>query len=174
VTQKLPIPVIAPVKPNGPWRPAIPGWLISLVVATALSLGGAVVVRNMDRAHKAAAPVTVPVAEAPSQPQDAFAGFIEVTGLRMIADLKNGSRLHYVVVNHSAAQIANAQLQILVRSAVPAGSEAAKPLFTVSALITGLAPYESRDMTADVENLNTKEIPDWQFLKPEVRLISQR
>jgi hypothetical protein len=163
------VPPVTPVAQKAASRATVPGWLVSVVVATALSLGGAVIVRNMDVGHKAAA--AAPAADDPAAPERAFAGAIEVTGLRVIADLKNGSRLHYVVVNHSGAQVSNAQLQISVRSGATGVSGA--PLFTVSALVTGLAPYESREMVADIESLNTKEIPDWQFLRPEVHLLSQ-
>lgn len=165
------VPPVTPVAQKAASRATVPGWLVSLVVATALSLGGAVIVRNMDVGHKAAA--ASPAAEDPAAPERAFAGAIEVTGLRVIADLKSGSRLHYVVVNHSGAQVSNAQLQISVRSGTASSGASGAPLFTVSALVTGLAPYESREMVADIESLNTKEIPDWQFLRPEVHLLSQ-
>ncbi len=148
-------------------RPGVPGWAISLLVATALSLGGAVVIRNTTavRRAEAAQPATHGLAS-----QETSAPFIEVTGLRVVADVNRRLHVQYVVVNHSAAQVSNLVLRIAVRSALASSPE---PLFTISALLTGLGPFASREVVTDVEDVRAPNIPDWQYLKPKVQIVSQ-
>jgi hypothetical protein len=67
--------------------------------------------------------------------------------------------------------VSNLSLRIAVRST--SASASAKPLFTVSALVTGLAAYESREIIADIEDQSSHEIPEWDHLKPEVQVENQ-
>jgi hypothetical protein len=159
-----------PAPPAHPRRHKIPGWLLSLLVATSLSLGGAAIIRNLAVENKSSA-INTPAPQQNGLPQDALARVIEVTGLRIIVDPKHASQLRYIIVNHSPALLSNVALRIAVHStASPAG---AKPLFTVSALITGLAPNESRDVVADIDDLLANDVPAWDRLKPEVLVIGQ-
>jgi hypothetical protein len=157
-----------------PNKVKLPGWMISLLVATGLSLGGAVIVRNMGFGGKAE-PVsaatspgeTAPIAGSPT----AFARFIEVTGLRVVVDLQKGSKVHYILVNHGPTILSNVQLRIDVYSA--ASVENSKPLFSVAAVVSGLEPSSSREMTANIDNLQDAVIPDWDNLKPKVQVLTQ-
>ncbi len=165
-----PPPVLVATPPGAPRKRArIPGWLLSFMVATVLSLGGAAIVRNMALENRSEAAST-PVAQ-PSASQTGFARTIEVTGLRVMGDLQHTSQVRYIIVNHSATLVSNLALRIAVHSTT--SSNSAKPLFTVSALITGLAPYESREVMADIEDLSTRDIPEWDHLKPEVQVVTQ-
>lgn len=153
--------------PSAAKRTKVPGWLLSLVVATLLSLGGAAIVRNMaeqgnNEPRAAARPHT------PSSPQAAFIPYVEITGLRVMVDLKNTSQLRYIIVNHSSTLLSNLSLRVSVHS-----GSASKPLFTISAVVTGLAPYESREMVAEIDDLASKNIPEWDHLKPVVQVIAQ-
>jgi hypothetical protein len=147
----------------------MPGWLLSFLVATVLSLGGIAIVRKMTLANKPDSGGTA--AAATMTTQSVFARSIEVTGLRVMGDAKHASQLRYIIVNHSSAPVSNLALRIAVRSDSMPGS--AKPLFTVSALLTGLAPYESREVVADIEDLAAGEIPEWNQLKPEIQVVTQ-
>ena len=138
-------------------RSILPGWVVSLMVATGLSLGGAAVVRHMELTRRADAPITLPTG---------LARFVEVTGFRVVADPQHGSRVQYILVNHSAATIPSMSLRIAVHSA--AAETESKPLFTISAVVNGLAPYESRELAATVDNVAAKDVPEWEYLKPEV------
>lgn len=157
-------------------RAKVPSWLVSLIVATVLCLGGAVLVRNMAADHKIDTPVSLPASgTAPvslsqtSAPQNAFVQYVEVTGLRVLVDLKHTSQVRYLIVNHSQTLLSNLALRIVVHSTIaPAGDKA---LFTVSALVTGLAPYESREVVAEIEDLRATDIPDWEHLKTEVQVV---
>lgn len=155
----------APKPSKPPRRSILPGWVVSLMVATGLSLGGAAVVRHMELTRRADAP-----RDAIAQPTG-LARFVEVTGFRVVDDPQRGSRVQYILVNHSGAAIPSMSLRIAVHSmAAEAGS---KPLFTISAVVNGLAPYESREVVATLDNIAAKDIPDWEYLKPDVVSGSQ-
>lgn len=157
----VPVPVTVTAKRSK--GPLLPGWLISVLVATLLSLGGAAVIRNMEAEHKAEA-----ASNTGAVTQEASDHSIEVTALRVLGGPRFGSQLQFIVVNHSANIVSNGKLHIAVRSiAAPANSE---PLFTVSAVVTGLAPYSSREMTTDIQNARSSDFPGWDHLKAEVQV----
>ena len=168
VDRLIPPPVVAvatQVPPvNTHRRPIMPGWLISLLVATTLSLGGAAIVRNMDANRKA---------EAASQPAgQASAGSpdspVEVTGLRVVGGPRFGSQLQYIVVSHSATPLSKLNLKIQVRStSLPAS---APPVLTLTTSINELAPYSSREMSSDIDDAQLAGLPGWERLKAEVQL----
>jgi len=117
-----------------------------------------------NKSEAASTPVT-------SNPANALARSIEVTGLRVLENVQHTFQVRYIIVNHSDTLVSNLSLRIAVRSA--SASNSAKPLFTVSALVTGLAPYESREVIADIEDQASREIPEWDHLKPEVQVVNQ-
>lgn len=162
------IPLPAPVKT--PRRVTLPGWLISVLVATALSLGGAAIIRNMETEHKAEA-ASSGAGQSGAALQRAGDRTIEVTALRVLGGPRFGSQLQYVVVNHSPTTLGNVTLRINVRSSDSRAS--GPPLFTISALVTGLAPFSSREMSADIEDLRSTDLPDWDRLKAEVQVGKQ-
>jgi hypothetical protein len=163
-----PPPILEALPEPGPLGPRrkIPGWLLSLIVATILSLGGAAIVRNMalETKSEAASPPA-------GQTSSALGRSIEVTGLRVLENVQHTLQVRYIIVNHSDILVSNLSLRIAVRST--ASSDSAKPLFTVSALVTGLAAYESREIIADIEDQASHEIPEWDHLKPEVQVENQ-
>ena len=160
-----PVPLFVPLpeaEPE-PRRFSVPGWLISLLVATGLSLGGAAVIRNMEKDHKAEA--ASPQASLPSDSN------IEVTALRVLGGPRFGSQLQYVVVNHSATALAKTKLRIDVHSLNLQSS--AHPLFTINVQVTGLGPFASREMTAPIEDVQAGELPDWGHMKAQVQVVGQ-
>ncbi|HLJ45526.1 MAG TPA: hypothetical protein VKU01_05945 [Bryobacteraceae bacterium] len=188
VAAQVPAPVAAPVPPPTPNKPApppprrgLPSWMVSGVVATGLLLVGWAVVyqyasaRATDRAAAANPP-----ADPPQQHQQAvpttpvsyeISRAVEVTGLRVVADLKSHSQVHYIVVNHSGTPLPNLTLRLTVWS--NAAAAAGQPLFTLSSSVPSLAPYASTEIQADVANLRAAAIPDWENLKPEVQISAQ-
>jgi len=151
-----------PVPGKTPGRVTLPGWLVSLLVATGLSLGGAALIRNMETEHKAKA--------ASSDVHQS--GAIEVTALRVLGGPRFGSQLQYIVVNHSPTALANLTLRITVRATDSRAS--APPLFTISAWVSGLAPFASREMTTDIEDIQATDVPEWDRLTTEVQVEKQR
>jgi len=104
--------------------------------------------------------------------QHPFARFVEVTGLRVVADLSHRSQVQYIVVNHSSEQLSGMLVRIAVRSSAdPAG---AKPLFTVSAVIPSLGPHQSKEIRTDLDSqLRSSAIPDWEYLRTDVQVGTQ-
>jgi hypothetical protein len=157
----------------------LPAWITSLAIATGLFLVVAVMLQHLHGTREAKAAVTPTpsqvVASAPVAPvfeQHPFARFVEVTGLRVVADLNHRSQVQYIVVNHSATQLSGMSIRIAVRSSVdPAGSA---PLFTVSTVIPSLGPHQSKEIRTDLDSqLRTSSIPDWEYLRTDVHIGTQ-
>ncbi len=100
-----------------------------------------------------------------------FARDVEVSGLRIGADLLHRSQLQYLVINHSGAQLNGVVLHIKVTSTAPGNKGV---LFQVSAVVPVLGPNESKEIRTDIQGqLESKPIPDWQYLKTEVQISGQ-
>jgi hypothetical protein len=158
----------------------LPAWITSLVIATSLFLVVAVMLQHLSttRGEAKAAVASTPsqvTASAPAAPafeQHPFARFVEVTGLRVVADLNHRSQVQYIVVNHSATQLSSMSIRIAVRSSAdPAGSA---PLFTVSTVIPSLGPHQSKEIRTDLDSqLRSSSIPDWEYLRTDVQIGTQ-
>jgi len=158
-------------------RPGTSGWIVSLAVATALFLGARPVIQRFTADHEVASTVTTVTHSAdPSTTVAAFephpfARFVEVTGLRVVADENHRSQVQYIVVNHSSAELTGMAIKIAVRSSKdPAGGP---PLFTVSAIVPSLAPHQSKEIRTDLDSeLRASAIPDWEYLRTDVQVGS--
>jgi hypothetical protein len=157
----------------------VPAWIISLVIATSLFLVAAIVLQFLAANREAKAAVApspsqaaASVPAAPAFEQHPFARFVEVTGVRVVADLSHRSQVQYIVVNHSSEQLSGMLIRIAVRSSAdPAG---AKPLFTVSAVIPSLGPHQSKEIRTDLDSqLRSSAIPDWEYLRTDVQVGTQ-
>jgi hypothetical protein len=157
----------------------LPAWITSLVIATSLFLVVAVMLQYLETNREARAAVApapsqaaAAVPPAPTFEQHPFARFVEVTGLRVVADLNHRSQVQYIVVNHSASQLNGMAIRIAVRSSTdPVG---APPLFTVSAVVPSLGPHQSKEIRTDLDSeLRSSAIPDWEYLRTDVQIGSQ-
>ncbi len=162
-------------------RIGMPAWIISLVIATTVFLFAGNLIQYLSGSRDArAASSNAPspgqaVASAPAAPAfepHPFARFVEVTGLRVVADLNHRSQVQYIVVNHSSAQLSGMLIRIAVRSSSdPAGSA---PLFTVSAVVPSLGPHQSKEIRTDLDSeLRSSAIPDWEYLRTDVQVGTQ-
>lgn len=165
----------------GGGRPAgrkLPGWLISLALMIAIPLAGAAVLFYFQPAHlsadtkpaqseQSAPPAQSTAAQAPAaQP---LAQTIEVTGFRFLMDYNKKSEIHYLVVNHTGADLADMTVFVTLRAANAKPGQ--PPLCRFSFRSPGLAPYESKEMTSPIEKLTRPvALPDWQDLRPEVQV----
>ena len=159
-------------------KTGLPAWVVSLVIATSLFLAIAVVMQFLAANREAKAAVTpapIQAASVPAAPafeQHPFARFVEVTGLRVVADLSHRSQVQYIVVNHSSEQLSGMLIRIAVRSSTD--SAGAKPLFTVSAVIPSLGPHQSKEIRTDLDSqLRSSAIPDWEYLRTDVQVGTQ-
>ena len=154
-------------------RRALPGWVISfLVMALLLAAGVGMVFYLLPASHTTAdaktvapEPVTAPAVE-PSHP---LAQSIEVTGFRFVMDVNKKPEIHYLVVNHSAAELSDMNVFVTVRMANAKAGQ--PPLFRFSFRSTGLAPFDSKEMTSAIEKLpRPVTLPDWHDLRAEVQI----
>jgi hypothetical protein len=161
-------------------RGKIPAWPISVLVATGLFLGiGSLMqyLASRDAAVSSASqrPVqgTAATSVAAAVDPHPFARFVEVTGLRVNADLNRKSQLQYLVVNHSSARLSDVVLKIAVRST--ADSSGAPPLFSLSVVVPSLAPYQSKEIKTDLDaGLRSTAIPDWENLRADVQVSTKQ
>jgi len=102
--------------------------------------------------------------EAASQPagNSPLAKYVEVVGFRIV-ESKQQVQLKFIIVNHSAGELAPFDLNLQVRTKTAKADEPA--LFTIKTPVSGVLPFEAKDMTIPVKTaLRAYEIPDWQFL----------
>jgi len=162
-------------------RVAMPAWVISLLVATSLFLGAGSLLQYLSENRDAKAapaagqhPLQASAGTSTGAAVDPhpFARFVEVTGLRVIADLNHKSQMQYVVVNHSSARLSEVALKIAVRSTADSGSA---PLFTLSVVVPSLAPYQSKEIRTDLDAaLRLTAIPDWDNLRADVQVSTKQ
>jgi ribosomal protein L40E len=172
-------PVAAVQAPAPASRPAsgmhVPGWVLSILfgVLFVVVLGGVFLLyqsrHNPDNGAANATPgatlETPQQAAAAAQP-DPLLSQLEITGLRLTEDAKQKPFVEFVVVNHSAADLG--ELAATVQLKASTGPHAQEPVGTF-AFKTKLGPYESRDIKAPLKTkLRVYELPDWQFLRPEL------
>ena len=143
-----------------------------LVMAGLLAVGIAVVFYLLPASHTAAdaksaapEPLTTPAVEA-SHP---VSQYIEVTGIRFVMDPNKKSEIQYLVVNHSAAELSDMTVFVTVKTANAKAGQ--PPLCRFSFRSTGLAPFESKEMTSSIEKLpHPVTLPDWHDLRAEVQI----
>jgi hypothetical protein len=161
-------------------RGKIPAWPISVLVATGLILGAGSLMQYLASRDAAVSSATQrPVQGTASNSVAAaadphpFARFVEVTGLRVNADLNRKSQLQYLVVNHSSARLSDVVLKIAVRST--ADSSGAPPLFSLTVVVPSLAAYQSKEIKSDLDaGLRSTPIPDWENLRADVQVSTKQ
>jgi hypothetical protein len=162
-------------------RATVPAWFISVLVATALFLGaGSLLQYVSENRDSKAAPVATPQPVQPSAGISSAAGvgphpfarFVEIAGLRVVADLNHKSQLQYLVVNHSSTRLSDLALKIAVRSA--SDSSGSTPMFTLSVVVPTLGPYQSKEIKTDLDaGLRSAAIPEWENLRAEVQVSTK-
>jgi hypothetical protein len=149
---------------------AIPVWLVTALlcgtVAIAASYNSINPFGNRPGAEVRAEASTPPVSRVSANP---LARTIEVSGIRVLVDASKKSQIQYLVVNHSSARFADTTVFVTLRSADAKAGEA--PLCQFSFAAPDLGPYESREMTSEIEKLNRPvAVPEWQDLRAEIEL----
>jgi hypothetical protein len=104
----------------------------------------------------------------PSVVAHPLAKYIEVTGLRIIEEGKGQVKVAYIVVNHSPADLPDLKAELKLMAG-------GKQFFDFPATIPSIGPYESKDLSASLRTrLQPYELPDWQKVTPELRILSER
>jgi len=95
-----------------------------------------------------------------------FVKHLELTGLRVVETPKQKLQVQMVVVNHSAADLPDLDLEVRLRSTK--ADPDAEPISTFKVRVPGIGGYESTNVKAEAATkLRAYEFPDWQFLKAE-------
>jgi len=158
---------------------AIPGWLISLLVMLVLLLTGVSLLLYLlpGPSSDQGAPATAAGTSAASSSvtpagQHPLTKYVEIAGLRISVDVNRKSSIQYIVVNHSAAEVSDVALNVVVRSV---NSKPQQPPVAVYAVrISSLGPFESREFTTPIETpVRALELPDWQNLHADVQVAPQ-
>ncbi len=151
----------------------LPGWLISATVMLSVLLIAATLVFYFFPVAKSSAETKTPVEEphlvTPAAASHPLAQFIEVTGFRFVVDLNKKSEIHYLVVNHSAADVSDVTVFVTLRTG--AAKPGQPPLARFSFRAPSLGPFESKEMTSSIEKIaRPVSLPDWQDLRPEIQI----
>jgi hypothetical protein len=110
------------------------------------------------------APVEQPGPAGSASPVHPLAKHLEVAGLRLEGVKAGQLRIRFVVVNHSAADLPEMKMAVILRSAD-------RIFFEFPADVPSLGPFEVKDMSATTKTeLKPYELPDWQLLRPQFRI----
>jgi hypothetical protein len=171
-------PEVAKPSPRVKAKNQAPMWAMSLVFALGfLALGagayfgyGYLTDRKQRAAAQQGAEMPAPPAGAPDK-QSVYGKYIEVTGLRLTEDAAQKARIRFTVVNHAGGEIPDLSGTVVLKANTDKPGD--PPLGTFTFKLPSLGPYESKDLEAPVETkLRAYELPDWQFLRVEVKLTS--
>lgn len=154
----------------------VPSWMLATLFALVFVIIGAtifLVSRQLtgNKNPKADADFTSPPSglDAPAKPSS-YGKYVEVTGFRITEDKGQKLQVEFLVVNHSAAEIANVAGEVTLKTK---GEPTAKPLARFAFKIPSLAPYGAENLKATAQTgLRAYELPDWQFLNADVLITS--
>ena len=154
-----------------PWAMGVGVAVLFLAVSAALILGIKRFSGSSETSASAPAAQTSTPAPAASKQASTLQKFVEVAGMRLTEDHDKNPQVHFLVVNHSGAEISDLTANVNLWARTDKSDEETVGTFTFK--LPSLGAYESKDMTAP---LNTKlkvyELPDWQNLTAEIQITS--
>jgi hypothetical protein len=174
-----PAPGFALPQPAGglslpPWLMTIGFAVLFLAVGAALFFGIKHFSGSSDASANSAAPAETAPATAAAGTKagnSTLPKYVEIVGMRLTEDSKKTPEVHFVVVNHSGAEISDLAANVNLWARTAKSDEEAVGTFSFK--VASLGPYESKDLSGP---LNTKlrvyELPDWQNLTAEVQITS--
>lgn len=96
--------------------------------------------------------------------------YVEVVGIRMLSE-KQKPVVKFVVINHSAADIANLEANVTLWASTSRSEEDSVGSFTFK--IGDLGANDSKELTEPLKTkLKMYELPDWQNATPEIQITS--
>jgi hypothetical protein len=158
---------------KSPGKRRMPGWVISALLMLGIPIAGGLLLLYFQPLQHSSADATpaeeVQVPAIPAAASHSLAQFVEVTGFRIVVDFNKKSEIHYLVVNHSAADLSDMTLYVTVRNA--SAKPGQPPVTRFSFRAPGLGPFGSKEMSSPIEKLNRSiTLPDWQDLRAEVQI----
>ena len=147
-----------------------PAWIVVLIVAVVLigaGWAGITFLRpgsGSASSDRSSTKMTSPV-EA-TKKDHPFARHLEIAGFRVVETPKQKLQMHFVVINHSAADLPDMTLQVKLESSKAKPGD--EPISTFKVKLPSMGGYESKEVKAEAPTrLRAYEFPDWQFLKAE-------
>lgn len=173
--------------PPASWMPpqqqprgiTVPPWLLSIgfaVLFLAVGAGAYFGIRYFSGSSEAststpAATESAPASAASKAKANTLQKYVEVVGMRLTEDAKKKPEVHFVVVNHSGAEIADLAANVNLWARTQKSDEEAVGTFSFK--LPSIGAYESKELSSA---LNTKlrvyELPDWQNLVAEIQITS--
>lgn len=169
-----PAPVVNQAKPPvydaAPAARGVPSWVVaagSMVGIVALLAILYIWVLPSRRATPTTAAAEQPAVSGVPLNAHPLAKHLEISGIRLTEDERQRAQIQFVVTNHSGADLPELKMEITL---VSSGKKAA---FNFPFTLPSLGPYESKDFSTLVKTqLRVYELPDWQFLRAEFKIIS--
>jgi hypothetical protein len=161
---------------------SLPPWLMTIGFAVLFLAVGAVLffgIKHFSGSSEAGASTPGAQESAPAPAKTPAAAkqnstlqkYVEVAGVRLTEDSGKKPAVHFVVVNHSGAEIADLAGNVNLWARTAKSDEEAVGTFTFK--LGSLGAYESKDMMAPLSTkLRVYELPDWQNLTAEVQVTS--
>jgi hypothetical protein len=158
-----------------PSPPNLPAWAVTLGVALLLMLLGAGLYYFLAGPRQESTATAAPAFETPTAPAGSshpYAKHLELAGFRIIEDAKRKPQIRYLIINHSAADLAPVPLRISFTT--DKAHPDAAPVATVNIKTPRLSAYESQEMVSPIQtNLRAYELPDWQFLRATFEVLGE-
>jgi hypothetical protein len=103
--------------------------------------------------------------------QNPLQKYVEVSGIRFLETPGHATEAHFVVVNHSGADIADLAGTVNIWGRTARSEEEAAGTFSFK--VASLKPYESKEAVAPLSTkLKPYELPDWQNVSTEVQITA--
>jgi len=153
--------------PEAPQRRGLPTWLVTILVA-GVAVGAIFgIVRLLgSKSGSGAGSATAALEQSAAQGDSSnpYAKYLEVTGVRIMEDTKQHAEAHFLVVNHSTADLPDLELQVAISTTTAKAGD--DPLAVVTVKTGAIPANGSKDVSAPLKTkLRAYEMPDWQFLK---------
>ena len=179
-----PTPAPAPPQPTyilPPPRQGLPTWAMSILFTLAFAgivAGAYFVIEYMKKGKAtanesaAASPVKLETPTAAGAKRNPLQKYLEVVGIRLTQNKAKKTEVRFIVVNHSAAEIAD--LSATVRMVARTPKQGEEPIGSFSFKLPSLGPYDSKELTTILDTkMQVYELPDWQYLREDLEITSQ-
>ena len=139
-----------------------------LFVALILALAGCSASAPSPQAKQITAPEATDTVISNQHP---LAKYLELSGYRISETAPGKLNIKFAVVNHSEADIGDLTLKI--RLVTTAAKPEDPPITEFEAKVPSLGPQEIKDVSAAATTkLRIYELPDWQFIRAQVQILS--
>ena len=156
-----------PAKSGGARGWFVTGLVMSGLLAAALAVIFYPALHTTADAKASPTPAAAATVAAPTGAVSPLSKLIEVTGFRIVVGEDKKSEVQYLVVNHSAADISDANIFVTLRNIKPGQP----PVCRFSFKVPSLAPFESKEMSSPVEKTTRAvTLPDWQDMRADVQI----